>query len=33
MGVLQEYGLIDIAATLRPLITFKGKEGVYESTD
>ena len=24
MGVLQEYGLIDIAATLRPLITFKG---------
>ena len=23
-GVLQEYGLIDIAATLRPLITFKG---------
>lgn len=24
IGVLQEYGLIDIAATLRPLITFKG---------
>lgn len=24
IGVLQEYGLIDITATLRPLITFKG---------